>query len=501
MVAKIESLPVTKRVGVWLRVSTEEQAGGESPKHHEHRARAYAEAKGWEIVTIYHLEGVSGKAVSGHREAKRMMEDVREGRISGLIFSKLARLARNTKELLAFADYFREYDADLVSLQESIDTSTPSGRLFYTMFAAMAEWERDEIVERISATVPVRARLGKSLGGDAPFGYEWIDNKLEPQPDEAVLRRRIFELFAEHKRKKVVAKLLNEAGHRTRTGGQWTDTSIHRILRDPIVIGKRRVNYNRHTGPTRQSKNKPASEWLYQSVEPILSEELWATCQHILGEPQRRGTRQTKTPVHLFAGFVQCACGKKMYVPSNAPKYVCQACRTKIPIQDLEGIFYDQLQHVTLSPTEVTEFLTRADQAIAGKQAELDLLMKDHTRVKSQMDQTYNLYLDRQISTSGFGERYRPLEERLAQLDEEIPRLQGEIDVLKINYLSSDQILNEAHNLYLRWPDLTFPDKRKIVENIVDRITIDPEEIRIDLCYLPPALTSSEIMAKEHQSL
>lgn len=64
-----------------------------------------------------------------HGEAKRMLADVKGGRISGLIFSKLARLARNTKELLEFADYFRAHDADLVSLGESIDTSSPAGRL------------------------------------------------------------------------------------------------------------------------------------------------------------------------------------------------------------------------------------------------------------------------------------------------------------------------------------------------------------------------------------
>src|ERR1700680_857305 len=91
-----------KRVAIWIRVSTEDQAKGESPEHHEHRARAYAEIRGWEVVTLYNLAGVSGKAVLSHPEARRMMEDVKARRISGLIFSKIARLARNTRELLEF---------------------------------------------------------------------------------------------------------------------------------------------------------------------------------------------------------------------------------------------------------------------------------------------------------------------------------------------------------------------------------------------------------------
>src|SRR5450432_986215 len=93
----------SKRVGIWIRVSTEDQVRGESPETHERRARLYAEAKGWNVVETYRLEAVSGKAVREHPEAQRMESDIRSEHISGLIFSKLARLARNTKDLLGFA--------------------------------------------------------------------------------------------------------------------------------------------------------------------------------------------------------------------------------------------------------------------------------------------------------------------------------------------------------------------------------------------------------------
>lgn len=84
-----------KRVGIWIRVSTEDQAHGESPEHHERRARLYAEAKGWKVVTVYDLSAVSGKTVMRHPEAERMFSDLKAGRIEGLIFSKLARLAEH----------------------------------------------------------------------------------------------------------------------------------------------------------------------------------------------------------------------------------------------------------------------------------------------------------------------------------------------------------------------------------------------------------------------
>ena len=77
-----------KSVGIWIRVSTEDQVRGESPETHEKRARLVAEAKGWSGVEVYRLDAVSGKTVKEHPETKRMLLDVKKGHISGLIFSK-----------------------------------------------------------------------------------------------------------------------------------------------------------------------------------------------------------------------------------------------------------------------------------------------------------------------------------------------------------------------------------------------------------------------------
>lgn len=490
-----ETSAATRPVGIWLRVSTEDQAKGESPAHHEKRARAYAEVKGWNVIEVYHLEGVSGKAVMHNPEAKRMLADLKANRIRGLIFSKLARLARNTKELLEFADIFREYNGDLISLGESIDTSTPAGRLFYTMIAAMAAWEREEIASRVAVSVPIRAKLGKSLGGTAPYGWRWQSKKLVLDPLEGPIRRQVYELFAEHKRKRVVAKLLNAAGHRTRDGVLFTHTFVNRILRDPASKGMRRVNYT-----TLSEKNrvviKPEKDWITNLVPPVVSEELWDRCNAIMASQQHSHRPVAKRTVQIFAGITFCTCGAIMYVPSNTPKYVCQKCRTKIPIVDIDEIFHEQLRHFLLSPEELTTHLNQADEGMVHKQEVLDVLLTERKQVGQGLDRVFQLYTEGRIGAEMFSSRYAPLEVRSKQLDEEIPRLQAELDYLKISQLSREELLQNAKNLYDRWPTFTNEEKRQVAETITQRITVGEGEVSVELCYLP----SAQDMAKGDRS-
>ena len=488
----------SKAVGIWIRVSTEDQARGDSPEHHEKRARMYAEAKGWSVREVYHLEATSGKSVFGHTETKRMLQDIQQGHITGLIFSKLARVARNTKELLELADIFKEYGADLISLQELIDTSTAAGRVFYTMIAAFAQWEREEIAERVAASVPIRARLGKPLGGQAPFGFQWLDKKLIPHPDEAPVRKLMFELFLEHKRKKTVARLLNDQGYRTRSGAKFSDNTVDRLLRDPLAKGLRRANYSQSTGDKKHWVLKPESEWVYSETEPIVSEDLWKQCYSILDTQRKSSKKPSRKSVHLFSGVTYCACGGKMYIPSTNPKYTCVKCKNKITPSDLEAVFHEQLKAFFFSPDEAVRYLEATDHLLQEKQEMLNLRLKEKQRVKQEMDKIMRLYLDDKLSPEGFDREYRPLEHQHNQIGEQLPELQGEIDFLRISYLSSDQIFAESQDLYSRWQDLEQEEKRKIIENITERITIEKDQVVIDLCYLP---SPSEIPATGRHNL
>ena len=478
-----ESLP--KQVGIWIRVSTEDQAQGDSPKHHEARARHYALARGWTVSEVYDLAGVSGKAVAEHPECRRMMEDVRRGHISGLIFSKLARLTRNARELMDFSDFFHQNNADLISLQENIDTGTPSGRLFYNIVAVMAQWEREEIADRVKASVAIRAKLGKPLNGKAPFGYQWKDKKLVPHPAEAPVRKLMYELYAEHGRKKTVAAILNERGYRTRNGSKFSDTTVGRLIQDPTAKGLYRANWTRAVADNKPWALKPEHQWIHTSVPAIVTEDLWQQCNDLLTNRKAKLARPAKRPVHLFAGLVSCACGKKMYVRSRSPKYICEACNNKIPIVDLEGVFLDELKNYLLSSDKVAAYIERANGALSEKTTLLETLRQQLKTVKQDADKTHELYLAGALTVAQFKERYQPMDDRKHQIEDEIPRVEAEIDLLKIDGLSSKEIMAEAQDLHARWPIMTLEERRKIVEFLVKSIVIGDGEISLNLCYRP----------------
>lgn len=168
----------------------------------------------------------------------------------------------------------------------------------------------------------------------APYGYCWQGGKLLLDKNESAVRKLMYELFLAHRRKKTVARFLNEAGYRTRSGALFSDTAVDRILRDQSAKGVYSLNQN--------GKNKEIR------IEPIVSEEVWEEANAILNGSQKFG----KKTAHLFAGFVFCHCGGKMSVPSNSPKYVCMDCRHKIRTNDLEEIFRAQLAEFPISRFE-----------------------------------------------------------------------------------------------------------------------------------------------------
>jgi site-specific DNA recombinase len=474
-----------KRVGIWIRVSTGFQVDSESPEHHQERARYYAASKGWDIVEVYRLDAISGKSVIDLPEARRMLNDVKRGHIKGLIFSKLARLARNTKELLDISEIFRREECDLISLSESIDTSTPAGRLFYTMIAAMATWEREEIAERVAASVPIRARMGKPLGGAASFGYRWQGKEIVVDDKEAPIRKLIYELYLKHQRKRTVASELNKMGYRTRNGSKFSDTTVMRLIQDPAAKGVRIANHTKSTGEGRKWISKDEKDWIHIPCPAIVSEKLWNDCNSAMNSRYKPRKKIGPRAVFLLSGYIKCHCGATMYVYHKTPVYSCKKCRNKILVSDIDEIYHTQLKSFLLTDTDLDTYRQQNDALVIAREALMASAHKEVAILKKKLGDYIDLKIAKTITNERLKELYDPLEERLSALEKQVPQLQSEIDFLKIQHLSADKVLQEARNLYDHWPNLPFEEKRSIVEIITNHIIVGKGDIALNLSYIP----------------
>jgi site-specific DNA recombinase len=196
-------------------------------------------------------------------------------------------------------------------------------------------------------------------------------------------------------------------------------------------------------------------------------------------------SRPGRGAVHLFAGFAYCECGTKMYVWSNSPKYICQACRNKIPIDDLEEVFRAQLHGFLISPEEIVAHTEAASEAVREKLALVAAATAELRKIEAEAEKVYRMYIDDLISKDDFARQHKPLSARRVQLEDELPRLEAEVDVLRIGIHSREAALSDARDLATRWGSLPFQERRLIVETITDRVVVGKGEVEISLLYAP----------------
>lgn len=148
-----------ERVGLYLRVSTEEQ----TVENQRMALQQHCERRGWKIAQTYEDAAISGS--QDRRPAlDRLNDDVRAGKLSAVCVFKFDRMARSVRHLLDCLTLFREHDVQFISITEGIDTSTSVGRLVYVFLAGIAQFEREILSERVRAGMARAKRDGTHCG-------------------------------------------------------------------------------------------------------------------------------------------------------------------------------------------------------------------------------------------------------------------------------------------------------------------------------------------------
>lgn len=219
-------------IAAYVRVSTDEQArSGLGLDAQRRRCAAMALVKEWPDPIFYADEGISGtKDASKRPGLGRLLADVRAGTYTAVVILSLDRLGRKTRIVLDLVEEFTRCGVTLVSCKESLDTATPQGQFVLTMFAALAQLERDLIAERTRAALAEHDLRDGDVGGRLPYGYERVPGSIGAvriQREQARVVRRIFALHADgHSLRAITAQL---AGPGPR-GGAWQHSAVREIL-------------------------------------------------------------------------------------------------------------------------------------------------------------------------------------------------------------------------------------------------------------------------------
>ncbi|MEK6885306.1 MAG: recombinase family protein [Nanoarchaeota archaeon] len=183
------------KVAKYIRVSSREQAlEGWSVDAQNSKLDAYIKIKEWEVYDTYLDAGKTAGDLSKPRpDFERLVKDALQKKFDGVLFVKMDRGFRNTKHALDILERFVKVNVQFVSLNENIDTTTATGRFFFTMIIALAELERGWGKERLQDVLEEKFNRG-ILIGKMPFGYKWNKKEKKPFIDEnkSQIVRNIF---------------------------------------------------------------------------------------------------------------------------------------------------------------------------------------------------------------------------------------------------------------------------------------------------------------------
>ncbi|MEJ7785581.1 MAG: recombinase family protein [Solirubrobacteraceae bacterium] len=423
----------TKRAAAYVRVSTERQAKeGLSLDEQQRRVEAHIAAQGWTLVRTYVEAGVSGAVPFADRPELSLLMASLDG-IDRVVIPKLDRLGRSTKALLDAFDVFEQAGVGVVSLAESIDTATPVGKLTRTLLAAIAEFERDRLKERVTEVVDVRARQGVHHGGPQPYGYDYIRNeKGESTKDglviieaQAVIIRRIFGDFIAGKTQRQIARELNDDGITTQRGGRWYQGTISTLLKNPIYSGRVRTNGKVYDG----------------LHDTIVEADTWAKACQLHSGP--KGSKRT-TANHLLAGgLLKCGrCGSAMLAVTKPTRtegvlyerYRCslradegvEACGMPPVRRDvIDGAIWSFFEKVALDVDSTRAALAAQHD---GKTAEIDALRdqadREAQKTADALVRVEGDYLDGRISPEQWHRLERKLTDQLQAARAQTDRLE-----------------------------------------------------------------------------
>lgn len=324
--SKIESAVESKKVAIYVRVSTQYQVDKASlPVQREELVNYAKYVLDIKDYAVFEDAGYSAKNTD-RPDYQRMLARIRTGEFSHILVWKIDRISRNLLDFAAMYAELKSLGVTFVSKNEQFDTSSAMGEAMLKIILVFAELERNMTSERVSAIMLSRAGDGVWNGGKVPFGYAYDRERkaFSIIEDEARVVLHIYDLYESIQSLTVVAKELNDRGIRSRTGKPWNPTTIRTMLTNPFYAGTYRYNYRDESNAKRFSVKDPAEWVMVEDHHPaIVTRERQSQVSVILSKKRRGGANLTyqRKNTHIFAGLLRCGCcGSTMAATVDRPR-------------------------------------------------------------------------------------------------------------------------------------------------------------------------------------
>ena len=269
-------------------------------------------SKRWQVLPDRYDDGGFSGGNTNRPALKRLLEDIKAGKIDLVLFYKIDRLSRSIADFAELLKFFDAHNVNFCSVTQELNTATSAGRMMVNILITFAQYEREVITERVRDKMAASRLRGKWVGGTVPVGYKVVDKKLVVVPEQAETVRWIFSRYLQIQSPKQIAFELN----RMEGGSKWTNARVSRILVNYTYIGK--VCYH--------------GEVVDGEQDGIIDEEIWDRVQERLrgGPPQTPDSSHRLETTAPLKGILRCGhCGTAMmpmYTVRRNKKYLYYTC-------------------------------------------------------------------------------------------------------------------------------------------------------------------------------
>ncbi|WP_416234484.1 recombinase family protein [Lentzea sp. NEAU-D7] len=288
-----------------MRRSTDDENQPYSIEAQDTRLEAYVQSQpGWKIVKKF-KDDASGKNTD-RPDLQKAMQWAKANMIDVLLVYRVDRFSRNLRDTVTLLDELESVGVAFRSATEPFDTSTPVGRMMLQLLSMFAQFERDLIVDRVTAGMEKKAEAGEWKGGYTPPGYakDPATHKLVVDEAEAVVIRLMFDLYTKDRiGSRSIANELNERGYRTRSGGLWAFKRVLTILENRVYLGE--IHYR--------------DVITLDAHPPLITPEQFAEAERIMdsrGESHSR--RATNNSDYVATGRLNCPKCKHAMIGTSA---------------------------------------------------------------------------------------------------------------------------------------------------------------------------------------